>query len=588
MKFGLLFTFFFLIIHFTYHDHANAKEYSIPEIRVEVEITADGIVRIQEYRTYSFKGSFSWADYRLPKKGFSEIRNIRVSENSRFYINSNNGEPGTFSISEYKEFVQVKWNFNASDSERTFAVSYELHGTLAVGPEWVEFFWNYLSSDRDKPTPRFEVSLSFSEEVPTDLLHNWTRGGNDKLNIEKFPGSVLVTATNIPRSQSFRVRTAFPSDVLNESEVPINHPELTLEWIRQNEEKYRQEQAAIAKESAYFRSIVTPATILIILLSTGIFIMLYRKYSTRHSSATISSKETVMVPGKLRPGLIGMYLNGRSASSQHLLATLFDLADRGYFLIVEEETEKSGWFSSDQPEFTIKRTENTERSGLAEWEISLLDFATDRINDGHTTIKTLFKSGNRSVSKWYSDWVKMLTEDIESRNWIDKKSYTAVYLNIPLQLVLLIAAIFFAVKGGVIAIPAIIFTILMIIASMALIRRTKEGEEVFMRWNAYRSGLMKADKRILNMEWMSRHFIYATAFALSQKQIKKIFEKRDMEYSTLFPWIFFTPGSAHTPAAAAASMSTLAATGMTSFAGTTGNVGATAGAAGGGASGGAG
>ncbi len=586
MIYSLLLTLFLLSFHI--NEYGIVKEYSIPEIRVEAEIMENGVVRIQEQRTYRFDGSFSWADYKLPKSGFSEIRNIRISEDDQFYINSNSGEPGTFSISENDDAVRVKWNFSASDTERTFAVSYELDGALAVGSEWSEFFWNYLASGREKSTSLFETEISLPEEISNGLMHNWTRGGGENVRSDESPGFLFVRAEKITRDESFKIRIAFPSDVLDRNKVPVTDQGLTLEWIRKDEENYREKQEAIAEEEAFFRSIITPTTILIILISTGIFIILYRKYSVRHSTATVSSKETIMLPGKLRPAIIGAYLNARTPSSQHLLATLFDLADRGYFVIKEEETKKSGWFSSDQPEFKIERTQNEQGNDLTDWEISLLEFSTERINDGHNTIKELFKSGKSSVTKWYSNWLKKLTEDLKNRNWIDKKSYTALIYNILLQLVLLIAAIYLAIQAGGIAIIGIIFTILMMIASFALIRRTKEGEEVYVRWNAYRSGLIKADKRTLNMELMSRHFIYATAFGLSEKQIKNLFENMDVEYSTLFPWIYFVPGSTHTPAKAAASMSTLAATGMTSFAGTTGGIGATAGAAGGGASGGAG
>ena len=66
---------------------AQSKSYSIPEIRVSADVSEDGLIRINEERTYVFNGSYSWADYRLPLRGFSEIRNIRVSEVNQSYIN---------------------------------------------------------------------------------------------------------------------------------------------------------------------------------------------------------------------------------------------------------------------------------------------------------------------------------------------------------------------------------------------------------------------------------------------------------------------------------------------------------------------
>ena len=74
----------------------SAKEYSIPEIQVDVQINADGTITITEHRTYVYDGSYTWANYRLPKSGYSAIRDISVSENGESYTNLNTEEPGTF------------------------------------------------------------------------------------------------------------------------------------------------------------------------------------------------------------------------------------------------------------------------------------------------------------------------------------------------------------------------------------------------------------------------------------------------------------------------------------------------------------
>jgi hypothetical protein len=44
---------------------ALASDYQIPGIEIEVEISEDGTLSVNEHRTYVFDGAFSWADYRL-------------------------------------------------------------------------------------------------------------------------------------------------------------------------------------------------------------------------------------------------------------------------------------------------------------------------------------------------------------------------------------------------------------------------------------------------------------------------------------------------------------------------------------------
>lgn len=125
-------------------------------------------------------------------------------------------------------------------------------------------------------------------------------------------------------------------------------------------------------------------------------------------------------------------------------------------------------------------------------------------------------------------------------------------------------------------------------ASFFIKRKTREGEEKYKRWKAYRDGLKNADKRTIRMEMMDRHFVYAMALLLSGNQIESLVKQADDSNEAIFLWIVLMSGSSHTPASVASTVSALAATGNSTFSGTAGGAGATAGAAGGGASGGAG
>ena len=47
----------------------SAKSYTFDRLSIEAEVLEDGGVLIEEIRTYTFRGSFSWADYKLPLQG---------------------------------------------------------------------------------------------------------------------------------------------------------------------------------------------------------------------------------------------------------------------------------------------------------------------------------------------------------------------------------------------------------------------------------------------------------------------------------------------------------------------------------------
>lgn len=568
-----------------------ANDYSIPTIEVDVTVRDDGTIQIVEYRTYVFDGDFSWADYRLPKSGYSEIDSIRVSENGRNYINANNEENGTFSVSESDKAFTVKWHYSAENTTKKFKISYILDGAMMVGPEFTEFLWSYLASGREKSTNTFNLSFRLPANVSQDSLYTFTRSKSDEFSFNYLPNGYNASVMDISRRQSARIRTLFPTSLFDAKSISITAPDLTLEGVLDSEEEYREELQEAAEWEEFINSIALEATILLCLISILIFVLLYRKYGARHSTSSLSTRETLVIPSQQPPAIIGRLMTSQQTSSNHLVATLFNLARLGWFTISEEESEDAGWLSSKESKFRVALTDNDKEpdDSLLRHEEMVLDFAKQRIAGGDDTFDELFKGTDSDVPKWYRKWQKQVKEEFEEKKWIDKNSYVGVTINFLLQTLLVIASVVLLVNGGPLALAALVCSVLLAIASLFIIRRTPEGQEVHSRWKAYADGLKNADERTIRMEMLDRHFIYATALHLGKKQLETLLDSTHDPANSVIPWIILMNGSSMNAASVATSISTLAATGSTSFTGATGaGTGASVGVAGGGASGGAG
>lgn len=568
-----------------------ANDYSIPTIDVDVTVRNDGTIQIVEHRTYVFIGEFSWADYRLPKSGYSAIDSISVSENGNNYINANTEETGTFSVSESDNAFIIKWHYSAENTSKTFTISYILDGALSIGPEFTAFFWNYLASGREKSTDSFDLSFRLPGYVSQDSLYIFTRSKADDFSFDYLPNGYDASGMDISSRHSARIRTLFPTSLFDAGSISITAPDLTLESVLDNEEEYRQEQQAAAEWEEFIKSITLEATIILCLLSILIFILIYRKYGTRHSTSSLSTRETLVIPDQQAPAIIGRLMTSQQTSSNHLVATLFNLARRGWFTISEEENKDNGWFSSDESKFRVKMpgSDNEPDDSLLEHESMIIDFAKKRIAGGDDAFDELFKGTESDVSKWYRKWQKQVKQEFEEKKWFDKKSYVGVTINFLLQTLLVIASVVLLVNGGPLAVATLVCSLLLTIASFFIIRRTPDGQETHHRWKAYIDGLKNTDERTIRMEILDRHFIYATAFHLGKKQLETLLESTNEPASSVIPWIILTHGSNANAASVATSISTLAATGSTSFTGSTAaGTGASVGSAGGGASGGAG
>ncbi|REL24321.1 DUF2207 domain-containing protein [Rhodohalobacter sp. SW132] len=569
---------------------AAGSNYDIPEVSVNIQIHENGTATISEHLTYRFDGSFSWAEANIAKEGFSEIRNIRVSEGNWSYLNENTEEPGTFSVSDRNNSVDIRWHYSAQDTSRTFTITYELTDVLTIGPDHSQFYWHFLGSGRDKATENFTATIQLPGSPDNSEIHTWGRVSEDRFSISIDDGTVLAEGNQLSRNETAAVRILFPTAVLDTESVSVTDSDFTLAGVAAEEEDRIRQAAERAERDAFYASITLEVTIIISLLSIFIFVLLYKKYSTRFKTKTISDRESLIIPDQTPPALSGKLINHHMITGHHFVSTVFDLARRGWFVIEEQKPEdkrENGWFSfedNSKSKFIISDSDETPSDDLNLYEKETVRFVKKQISEGVSEFSKLLSEGGYKTSQWFSGWQKSVKKEFDKLKWVDKESYKAVGFNVAGQLVLIGASIYILVMGTEIAMIALGITFLMCVFSFAMVRRTESGEKAYRRWKAYAKGLKNADKRTVRMEMMDRHFIYATAFQLSEKEIETLIGSTDQSASFIFPWIILTQGSIHTPASVASSVSTLAASGTNSFSGISGGGGAVAGSAGGGTS----
>ncbi|MDR9418042.1 DUF2207 family protein [Gracilimonas sp.] len=581
----LLFAVTFLI----YTLDLSAKDYSIPTIQVDVHVDENGTITITEHRTYVFDGSYSWANYRLPKTGYSAMQNIRITEGDRAFTNLNTEEPGTFLVEESDEAFNIKWFFEAEDEERTFTVTYTLEDALVIGPEWSEFFWTYVASGREKSTDDLDILIQLPYMVPDSSLHSWVREPGWDITTDFYDNGFQFTGENISRSQAVTIRTVFPTSVFDENSVQVSDSDFSLTLAREQEDNFREEQRRAAEEEERSQALAIEISIVIAGLSIIAFIFFYRKYGSRHK-VNLSANESIMLPGREKPAAIGWLLMNRTVTYSFITATLLDLARRKYFKVEEKEPdpdEKSWLSSNDDSHFTVHRTDKPAEQDMTEYELSLLNYVEKRITEKGHKFEDIFKFSESDASKWFYSWKKKLKSYCKSKEWVDPTSYKGLWWNIGIQSILLTASIF----GIFLIHPLMGFTVLVVLfgwlLSFAIVRRTPKGEELYQRWKNYLKALKSAKEHSISQDKLGLHFIYGIAFGLNQDQIESLFEQNPGAVSAIY-WIVLLPNSTSSPADMANSLSNLAATGSTSAGGGSFGGGASAGVAGGGASGGAG
>ncbi len=563
-----------------------ADEYVIEQVNITAEIKADGAIQFLEERIYSFDGEFTWATYTLPKRGFTELTNISIRDENREYLHENSEEPGTFTITTNPEEINFQWFYQAVDETKTFTISYTLHDALAVGHTWTEFFWNFISDRWKEPTEHARIQMEIPDIISEDSLHIWLRTDVTSADVNISTSGYIVTANDIGDDDNLKVRFLFPSSVLQN--IQVTAPELSLESAREEEIAYQEELTQQSVIYARRAGAATYLTVIISILSAGVWLFLYIRRGRSHSVEGIP-KYLYDTPTDDKPAVIGWLIQHRSLNGSHMIATIFDLARQSFFTIHQEESEKSSFFQKKEYRFRIEKNLHVtpeEMAQLTPWEKDLYDFIVDSMEDTGIYLDKLTDQRS-AMGKWFPEWSKMVRNEAKSRNWMDQTSIKTAWSNFALQLVLFLSGIFITIWSenpfGLVGVfTAFTFGIL----SLIIVRRSTEGEKKYQQWYALKRSMEKMPDHRFQQDHLDLLFIYVIAFGLSEKKLKRWLEHTDFQTQQM-SWVVFLP-AVTSPSAVASSVSMMAGTGLTTVSSVAGGAGASAGAAGGGAGGGAG
>lgn len=188
---------------------AQVKSYSFPLVEMELFVFKDGRIQITEYRTYDFKGSFSWANRQIPTYSVDAVTDILVSELNTTYTEGYLEEPGSFNVVKKNGYWDVKWYYNARNEKRTFIITYTLEGVLKTGDKWSELYYNYLDNAWNKPTERFQATIFFESEAGSNMYF-WN-SAFDMVEIKTYQGKAVLKAQNLGKRDVIQARMVFPS-----------------------------------------------------------------------------------------------------------------------------------------------------------------------------------------------------------------------------------------------------------------------------------------------------------------------------------------------------------------------------------------
>lgn len=129
------------------------KSYHFPEVTIDATVKPDGSLSLHERRTFAFQGDFSFAYFNISPTHAppSFIEGFTITEAGQpvdieTYVAGNGG-------------FEARWDFQASDEERTWDISYTVRCAVDVYTDAAHLNWQFIGTGWDVPTDHALVTV---------------------------------------------------------------------------------------------------------------------------------------------------------------------------------------------------------------------------------------------------------------------------------------------------------------------------------------------------------------------------------------------------------------------------------------------
>ena len=286
-------------------------------IQADIYINDDSSLSVVEKLDYVFTGEWNGGYRSINLKGLDEISNVELWEEKLQYVEGDL-EKYHFTAERADGKLVIKWRSRNvdeppyQDTRKTFILRYRVLGAINYLDGNDELYWKAIFEERDGVVKQGRAMVHFPIKVdPARLkvaLFTGAPGATWRVQDEQ---TLVFSGSNLSPGELFEVQVKFPTGVVVRK-VSVN------KFLNQR--------------ISPFVVFLIPALAFLIMLY--LYMRFGRDYEVKDIKRALEHK-----PSDLPPALAGTLIDER-ADLKEIMATLVDLARRGYIEITEVESCK--------------------------------------------------------------------------------------------------------------------------------------------------------------------------------------------------------------------------------------------------------
>jgi hypothetical protein len=363
---------------------ALAADYSMGPARITAVIAPDGSMVVEERRTFTFNGDFTFVYWTLDVGGSSGIRVDGLSGPEGAYQLTDSPTalddrpPGTYLVTDRGNEVEVRAFYRASNESREFTLRYTVLDAATRWADTGELYWQFIGDEWELPVSDVSIEIKLpnpgEQVVPGENVRAWAHGPLD--GVITFPdatdssgdvgGEVVLTVPRVPAGTFVEARIVFPAEWL--SQVAPGSTDQLDEILAEEGRLPRRRTGhgpgpgsrspRHGSRSSRSRS-----------FAVGLAMALFFRHGKEHP-ATFAGEYYRDIPPELHPALVGAIWRMGVIGDAEVTATVMSLINRGVLSVSKKTASKKRLLGSKDVETYEMTLDRSKYNGLEQFDRS--------------------------------------------------------------------------------------------------------------------------------------------------------------------------------------------------------------------------
>ncbi|HRU40790.1 MAG TPA: DUF2207 domain-containing protein, partial [Candidatus Diapherotrites archaeon] len=526
--------------------YCDDRSYYMSSFRINAQLDSMGNMDIIEEITYEFDGIFRGVYRTLKTAGSDGIEAVEVYKKQPGmlspFVQDNSERDNTFQLIDEGDGIRLKIFSSAVNESTTFTLKYRVLNVAEKYNDIAEINWKFMGEDTEVKIENFELVIKIPEGADKEQIKVFGHGPLSGFSEIVDSRTVVLRVDELPARNFVEARVLFPPELIKDTKKVFNKD--AFSEIMSEEKGFADEANAIRAKAR----IIVGSSFAYVLFELLMIVYLYFKFDKEYK-ADFKGEYFRELPGSYSPAVLAVLWNFGSVKPRDLTATLMDLVRRKYLELIVEKEEVKGIFSNRaENEYVFRLNKEADLESLSPHEKFAVQWLIFEIGDGEkvsledieNSSKT--REGAINFKRDYDTWTGHVTSEADGYSFFDKNTVKGLLFGVLIAVIGMVFGGFTAARyenilGFVIL---MLVSIILLIYSLTIRRRSRSGVEQFKMWKAFRkflrhfSSLDKADLPAVTM-W-EHYLVYAITLGVAKEvisQLKVVFREEDFNNAGL-------------------------------------------------------